>query len=472
MTNKYLLVGVCFFIFTLGLGWFIRFDAASKFDLWQDESMSFAFASTNSYADLFWQTSSYADIHHPPYYYLLLKAWINYFPDTEVSIRLLSLLFFPATFVVLYWLGRKKFDNKAGLTMAGLFAVHPLIANLGYQARMYSISLFFGTLGIFFFLELEKGRKIDLFLTSIFFSLCIYFDYLGLWLFPAIGLACLSSLVERNRKKIAIYLKLFFTLLVLTWFQLSHLFSNIENNRIHGPGSIPWDQFGVKWCLNQFARLMGIHFETYGLIQFAFALGVIAFIFISLTRVFKNKKIKSLVWLLLGYLSGPLFVSVFVQPMFLARNTSLATVMLIIVFAVAAMSKNKRSSRLNLNLIVILIILTGWSWQSLKNNGFEMQVGVKAQSKDLAASGGTLFLLPGLSREVFQGYYFQTQKVPNQKIFEIDSSNVDLIVGNKSLKKYFIMPNNCAQNQECSAVLARIEAYCNENSNCIAKEMH
>lgn len=472
MTKKYLLVCVGFFILMLGLGWFIRFDAASNFDLWQDESMSFAFANSNSFADLFWQTPHYTDIHHPPYYYLLLKAWIGYFPATEVSIRLLSLIFFPATFVVFYWLGRKKFSKEAGLIMAGLFSVHPLLANLGYQARMYSVSLFFGTLGIFFFLELEKGKKIDLFLTSFFFSLCIYFDYLGLWLFPAIGLVCLVSLIERNWKKFAIYLKLFFAILVMTWFQLGHLFSYIENDLMHGPGSVPIDHFGVNWCMAQFAKLLGIYFETYGLGQFIFSFGVIIFTFHFIYKGIRVKKMKSVVWLLFGYLIGPLLFSILIQPMFLSRNVSLASIMFIIILTATAMGKRKKTAQSVLSLIFILTILIGWAKQSLEFNGFELQVGVEARTRDFAISDGSLFLLPGLSREIFQGYYFQIQEVPNKKIFEVDGTNIEQVIGNKSLKKYFLFPYNCVENDQCKVLLKKIDEYCNENSSCIAKETH
>jgi mannosyltransferase len=100
---------------------------------------------------------------NPPLYYGLAWGWAKEFGTDEVGLRSLSALFGAATVPVGYLIGRQLATRRAGLTLAALIAVNPMLIWYSQEARSYALLVFFGALALFFFVRvLDTGRGRDL----------------------------------------------------------------------------------------------------------------------------------------------------------------------------------------------------------------------------------------------------------------------------------------------------------------------
>ncbi len=100
---------------------------------------------------------------NPPLYYVLAWGWAKAFGTGEVGLRSLTALFGAATVPVGYLLGRQLVDRRAGLVLAALVAVNPMLIWYSQEARSYALLVFFGGLALFFFVRaLDTGRGRDL----------------------------------------------------------------------------------------------------------------------------------------------------------------------------------------------------------------------------------------------------------------------------------------------------------------------
>jgi len=100
----------------------------------------------------------------PPLYYLLLHFWMKIFGHGEVSIRLLSFLFFCATCFFVYLLGKHLWDKKTAMIAAILAFLNPFLFQYAFEGRMYSLLLLTTTSSMYFYL---KGKKTAYILSSI-----------------------------------------------------------------------------------------------------------------------------------------------------------------------------------------------------------------------------------------------------------------------------------------------------------------
>jgi len=79
--------------------------------------------------------------HDPPFYFLLLRFWIEIFGDSNQTLRLLSVIFGVATILVIFLLGRKVFDEGAGLLAASVLAILPLHIQYSQEVRAYPLAV-------------------------------------------------------------------------------------------------------------------------------------------------------------------------------------------------------------------------------------------------------------------------------------------------------------------------------------------
>lgn len=100
---------------------------------------------------------------NPPLYYVLGWGWAKAFGTGEIGLRSLSALFGAATVPVGYLIGRQLASRRAGLILAALIAVNPMLIWYSQEARSYVLLVFFGALALFFFIRaLDTGRGRDL----------------------------------------------------------------------------------------------------------------------------------------------------------------------------------------------------------------------------------------------------------------------------------------------------------------------
>lgn len=108
--------------------------------VWFDEGYSILLAE-QSVADLLHLTS--VDTH-PPFYYLLLKAWAGVFGWSEAALRSISVLALGGSVAIGAYLVRRLFGTKAALLALALAVFTPFLLRYGFEIRMYALASLIG----------------------------------------------------------------------------------------------------------------------------------------------------------------------------------------------------------------------------------------------------------------------------------------------------------------------------------------
>ena len=131
----------------------LRLLGLSQQPLWYDEAVTFTRASMD--LSEAWRVTVETD-SHPPFYYAIVRGFLV-FGDTEVALRLFSVLSGILIVVLAFDFGRILSGTTAGLTAALLVAVSPLLIYYSQEARMYSLLAFGATLASWAAVRLVSG---------------------------------------------------------------------------------------------------------------------------------------------------------------------------------------------------------------------------------------------------------------------------------------------------------------------------
>lgn len=119
---------------------------------------------------------------NPPLYYVLAWGWAKAFGRGEFELRSLSALFGTAIVPVAYLIGRELASRRAGLVLAAIAAVNPMLIWYSQEARSYALLVFFGALSLYFFLRaLDEGRGRDLALWALSSALALCSHYFAIF---------------------------------------------------------------------------------------------------------------------------------------------------------------------------------------------------------------------------------------------------------------------------------------------------
>ncbi len=124
--------------------------------LWNDEYVSWYIASKNSFSEFIKYVSKNC---HTPLYYIFLKFWLIIFPDTDVSLRISSVLMSIFTVIAMFFAGKEFKDNKTGMLCAFFAAVSSFYIYFAQEVRLYSLLAFVSTLVMWTCIKLLKEGK-------------------------------------------------------------------------------------------------------------------------------------------------------------------------------------------------------------------------------------------------------------------------------------------------------------------------
>lgn len=169
-------------IVILIIGLILRLISLNQ-SLWLDEGINVNNVSALSFKSLILNYTP-ADFH-PPGYHIILKLWIMLAGNSEIAVRIPSVIFGIITVYCTYLIGKKLFEEKTALIGATLMATSPLAIYYSQEARMYSMAAAFCAASIYFFISLIKKDRL-LFWTGFIVStsLMLYSDYLPYLLIP------------------------------------------------------------------------------------------------------------------------------------------------------------------------------------------------------------------------------------------------------------------------------------------------
>ena len=140
---------------------------------------------------------------NPPAYYVLAWGWSRLFGTGEVGLRSLSAVFGALTIPVAYLVGKELLDRRAGLIVAAMVAVNPMLIWYSQEARSYALLVLATALSLLFFLRARRtGSLKDVALCAAFGALALCTHYFAA--FPvAIEAAWLISLPSLRRWAVA-----------------------------------------------------------------------------------------------------------------------------------------------------------------------------------------------------------------------------------------------------------------------------
>jgi mannosyltransferase len=136
----------------------------------------------------------------PPLYYLLAWLWSHLFGVHEAGLRSLSAIFGTATVPIAYLVGRELIGRRAGLALAAIVAVEPMLVWYSQDARAYALLVLLSSAALLFFLRSRRTRAArDLAWWGVFSALALATHYFAL--FPlAIEAAWLLFAVRPPRR--------------------------------------------------------------------------------------------------------------------------------------------------------------------------------------------------------------------------------------------------------------------------------
>lgn len=136
-------------LLTIALAFALRIYGLEHQDFWFDEAAT-SFIATRSYSEILSHIREEAVLEHPPLYYVLIHPWLGLVGQSEFSYRFFSVIFGVLLPPLLYRFGRLLFDNRVALLSALIATISPFQIYYAQEARMYTLTAFWGLLSIYF----------------------------------------------------------------------------------------------------------------------------------------------------------------------------------------------------------------------------------------------------------------------------------------------------------------------------------
>ena len=127
-----------FYLFAAAL--FIRLLFLNQ-SFWLDEAITANVVKNLSYQQIITEFSP--NDFHPPFFYLVSKAWSSLFGVSEISLRMISVLASLFAGYLLYLTVKARYNSKIAYYAAFFFLFNPLILYYSQEARMYMLTAFF-----------------------------------------------------------------------------------------------------------------------------------------------------------------------------------------------------------------------------------------------------------------------------------------------------------------------------------------
>lgn len=120
--------------------------------LWLDEATTARVVQQFNFLEIITKFSP--NDFHPPLFYLFMKLWTNMFGYSEISLRMPSVLFSLLTGFFVFRVAKILFGHTVAFWAVCFFLFNPLIVYYSQEARMYLMTTFFLTVGLYYLLRL------------------------------------------------------------------------------------------------------------------------------------------------------------------------------------------------------------------------------------------------------------------------------------------------------------------------------
>lgn len=202
--RKLLTVSTVIILFIIVIGLRVLFMNTA---FWYDEACSW-FSAKQSFPLGIMDNLLHLDLQHTPLYFMLLHFWMIIFGDSEIAIRVLSLIFGIATVPVVYFAAKKIIPSYAAIAACFIAAVSPVLVFFSVEARMYPIVIFMVMLSINYLIDFEQKKDISSLMKLVITNILIPYTLVGGILYNISLASCYGLYLFKNKRDLCItYLK-------------------------------------------------------------------------------------------------------------------------------------------------------------------------------------------------------------------------------------------------------------------------
>lgn len=97
---------------------------------------------------------------HPPFYYLLLKAWMTFFGTSEFALRASSVLCGGVSIVAIGLLLKELFSKRIAVLAIPFLVFAPFLVRYGYEIRMYAFVMLIGVVSTWLMVRAWRTKQV------------------------------------------------------------------------------------------------------------------------------------------------------------------------------------------------------------------------------------------------------------------------------------------------------------------------
>ncbi|MBS3139031.1 glycosyltransferase family 39 protein [Candidatus Woesearchaeota archaeon] len=196
---------LAFLLVIVLLGTALRFYDIGAESLWTDEMLSVDHARQPSVGEVIEHVR--AKEAAPPLHYVFLHYWVMAFGDSDVSVRVPSVIFSIASIILLYVIVKLFFSERTALIAAFLFTISMQQVLYAQEARLYSMFMFIALLATYGFIRAfvmsSPSHHVMYFIAL---TMVLYTNYLTIVLVVFYGLVLFWK--NKEKKKWSLYTSL------------------------------------------------------------------------------------------------------------------------------------------------------------------------------------------------------------------------------------------------------------------------
>jgi mannosyltransferase len=437
-------------------GLFLRVYDLGVESLWYDETYS-VFMSKMSLSGIL-QAIPGAD-PSPPLYLFILHYWMALFGASEVAVRSLSVLFGVLAIPVIYVLGRRLFNEEAGLLAALILAFSTFNIQYSQEARMYSLMVLLALLSMYFFIRFVQRNTVAISVGYVISTtLLLYTHAYGVFVVIAQNVYLLTLLFLSREH--AFRLRHWIALQVL----LVALFAPGASFLISQTSSVEKGFWIPTATINRLISTLSTYAGTTTLLGLFFALSVLSLFTYRKVRGSMDwkaplKALKSYAWevsfskdynalcflavWLLAINVIPFVISQFSQPIYYLRYVIAGSVALYLIVAKGISHINYRYAKFGV--VIVVVVLSAANLQTYYTTITNPPTYYTAFSKlqlrqatsfinENAKNGDLVLLSPGPGFYVFELNYYTFAAGLNVTLFPSCSTRLSLASYSKELQ--------------------------------------
>ena len=169
--------------------------------LWNDEYVSWAISAKPFAAGFLAGIKSQC---HMPFYYIYLKACMAWGGQSDIFLRITSVIPCVLSIIVMYFVGLQK-DKRTALIASFFTAISSFLIYYSQEVRLYSLLFLFSSLSLLYFLRYLKNQNGTNLGGLILFNFLIMFTHTIGFVFVILQLIVLSCFMfKTNKKRVAI----------------------------------------------------------------------------------------------------------------------------------------------------------------------------------------------------------------------------------------------------------------------------